>query len=246
MKRWFAVICLVPTLILTACIGPGVGDWHYELPNGYEIGITNPSNAQIVASGNFFELHPDTQVESMMLLYTDDFAARTNGHYILAMSPADSSSAVSVEFMWFIENLDKKEIYGPYKTEISFQKEILRLNLNIEDFGAWIPTKNKGRIWGHVSEFCVNDQYVCAKRVDWDRREYVTANGHTYHSNNYWSYEPNNPANTYSWYIVDTEKDILFGPYGSTEEFNIQAEKLGITNLGRWKSTRFDPNGFRF
>jgi hypothetical protein len=73
-------------------------------------------------------------------------------------------------------------------------------------------------IQGYVSEFCYNDRFVGAKQVDIDIESNI---------------DESHPR----YYLLDTKKQKIYGPFKSKEQFDKQCTELKISNLNSWKKT---------
>jgi len=79
-----------------------------------------------------------------------------------------------------------------------------------------------------VVQFCQNDRYVGAQTIEKDNFDKYYAN--------------NNTLSLVTYYLIDTQEVILYGPYTTEEEYIIHLEELGAEEM-EWISTYYEPEG---
>ena len=174
MKKLLLTITAILIFLFSAtgCIGPGTGDWEYELPNGYAVWHINMECIQIV------------------VVNYDANGKKTGG----------ASNA--------------------------------------------LPTSGSEST---VVQFCHDDRYVGAQVI---LREHFSS----YYANSYPNRDiPENDENgnpmprnrsavPVSYYIIDTQENIIYGPYATSGEYVLELDEMGIERM-EWIGTYHEPEG---
>jgi hypothetical protein len=106
---------------------------------------------------------------------------------------------------------------------------------------------NSGMPESTVVQFCYDDRYVGAQVI---LREHF----YSYYANSYSNRDiPENDENgnpmprnrsavPISYYIIDTEENIIYGPYTTSGEYVLELEEMGIERMD-WIETYYEPEG---
>lgn len=132
-KSALLFIILALLFVFSACIGPGLSDWHYDLPNGYQ--IVHISARNIICKDN----NPVGGNAFVVEAYVSEFCY--NDRYI-GLKRVDVPEDIQAEIdrsnpVYYLVNMTTKEIYG----ELSGSEYISKIEeLNIENMCDWILT----------------------------------------------------------------------------------------------------------
>ena len=134
LKKWPVVIlaCLLLCLLLCSCVGAGLGDWSYPLPNSYAIWRVN---SQCIVFGKESGHSLSNDVDSYI------FAFCCNERYVglkrLEERPLPDApvSADSAEF--YLVDTQTEQIVGPM-SERAYREKLDALGIN--DLCDWIDT----------------------------------------------------------------------------------------------------------
>lgn len=115
---------------------------------------------------------------------------------------------------WSLKLPNNYEMWRINSKEIVIGYKNTDYSLNYNDNGTITGVK------GYVDEFCLNDNFVGAKQIDKTTEK-----------------NDSNPR----YYLIDTSKKIVYGPYLTEADFNTQCVKLNISDLSKWEKTSPSP-----
>jgi len=156
MKKLLLTITAVVIFLFSAtgCIGPGLNDWQYDLPNGYRVTRTNPRGVGIGFPGVKSEEPPlgawDGESTVVQFCYNDRFVgAQTilQAHFYIYHAEYFSEGGTlinkpqvkneeslpqtkeEVPVNYFIIDTLEKITYGPYATEEEYIAQLEELGV---------------------------------------------------------------------------------------------------------------------
>lgn len=134
-KSALILLTLALLFVFSACIGPGLSDWHYDLPNGYQ--IVHVNSRQIICTEKD---SPGAATSSIIVeAHVSEFCY--NDRYIglkRVDPPDDVQEAIDLSNpVYYIVDMITKEIYGEL-SESEYTSKIEELN--IENMCDWLLT----------------------------------------------------------------------------------------------------------
>ena len=145
MKRMlFLVIVIFEHLLSASCIGPGLNNWSYELPNGYAIWYMNSNSIKIgllYADSTGLTLYNEHKELIGIPSKVVEFCF--NSQYIFAKTifPTDtkfSESENNIYHYYILDSLNRKLI-GPFYNSKDFLEIVISLSLQ-EKMSDWFST----------------------------------------------------------------------------------------------------------
>lgn len=133
MKTRAILAALLAALLLGGCIGPGLSDWSYPLPNGYA--IVHVNSQQIIFGRQRTEYSTDVDVDSFV--YAFCYGERWVGLQRLEARPADGASPSPDAVEYYLADTQEETLAGPMTQQEYAQ--VLRAR-QIDDLCAWIKT----------------------------------------------------------------------------------------------------------
>jgi hypothetical protein len=135
---------LFVALVFTACItGPGLGDWRYKLPNGYEMWQGSPESVVIgllSSSGYTLSINENNWADGVLIGVPNtiiDFCH--NERYVGARTiPIEYLDLPETEYVYYIVDTEMRHVYGPMN-EQEYVKTIS--DERFGDLGRWISTR---------------------------------------------------------------------------------------------------------
>ena len=132
-KKYLAIVMVVIfTLLCSSCFGPGMNDWHYDLPNGYEIVHVSSHNIICVnrnQTGNTTIV--DAQVSEFC--FNDRYVGLKRVDVYDIHEEIDYSNPV-----YYLVDTLKGRVYGA----LSEEEYISRIDyFDVENMCEWMATK---------------------------------------------------------------------------------------------------------
>lgn len=136
-NRWMQLIlCIVIIFLLTSC---GLGDWDYELPNGYSIWRINSQSIKLVKLENEYSAHTVVDRYVLEFCYNESYI----GIKRLMIDENIPYEDVDIEAMdhsnpsYYLIDTQKDIVMGPY-TEEEYETQMIAQE--VETMCDWIKT----------------------------------------------------------------------------------------------------------
>ena len=133
MKKWPVVLVfLMLSFLLNGCVGAGLGDWSYPLPNGHAVWRVN---SQCIVFGRESGHSLSNDVDSYIFAFC--FNTRYVGLKRLEAKPLPDVPVSADNIEYYLADTQSEQIIGPL-SENDYREKLAALGIN--DLCGWIET----------------------------------------------------------------------------------------------------------